>query len=39
MTDKNNIPLFSSWRRWYFFVITILLLLVIFFVWFTKHFA
>jgi len=39
MTDKNKIPLFSSWHRWYFFVILVLVLLIIFFAWFTKFFA
>jgi len=39
MSEKNKIPLFSSWRRWYLFVIMALLLLIIFFVWFTKYFA
>ncbi len=39
MTDPNKIPLFSSWRNWYFFVIGVLLVLIIFFSWFTKYFA
>jgi len=39
MTNKNKIPLFSSWRNWYLFVIGVLVLLIIFFAWFTKYFA
>ncbi|MES2332228.1 MAG: hypothetical protein V4539_21650 [Bacteroidota bacterium] len=37
--DKNKIPLFSTWRRWYAFVIGVLVFLIFFFAWFTKHFA
>ncbi|MCW3086838.1 MAG: hypothetical protein JWQ78_224 [Sediminibacterium sp.] len=39
MNDKNNIPFFSSWRRWYIFVIAVLVMLIFFFIWFTKYFA
>ncbi len=39
MKDKEKIPLFTTWNRWYFFVIAVLVLLIIFFAWFTKYFA
>ncbi len=39
MTDNEKIPLFKTWRKWYFFVIGVLMLLIILFTWFTKYFA
>lgn len=39
MTNKDKIPVFSSWLRWYFFVLLVLVLLIIFFAWFTKFFS
>lgn len=39
MTDKPNIPLFSTWRKWYLFVVGVLVLLILFFEWFTKYFS
>lgn len=39
MNDKDKIPFFGTWNRWYFFVISVLVLMIIFFVWFTKYFA
>ncbi len=39
MDDKNKIPVFSTWRKWYAFVIGVLVLLIVFFAWFTKYFS
>lgn len=39
MTEKEKVPLFKSWRRWYFFVIGVLLLLILLFNLFTNYFA
>ncbi len=36
---NEKIPIFRSWRRWYFFVIAVLILLILFFYFFTKTFA
>ncbi len=36
---NNEIPLFKSWRAWYWFVIGFLLALIVFFYFFTKHFS
>ena len=36
---NDKIPLFRSWRQWYFFVIVFLILLIIFFSLFTKAFS
>jgi hypothetical protein len=38
-TEKNDIPLFSTWTGWYLFVIGFLLLLIGIFYWLTKYFA
>ena len=38
-TDNDKIPVFKSWRQWYFFVIAFLVLLIIFFNFFTKYFS
>ncbi len=37
--DDDKIPLFKSWKQWYFFVIAFLILLVILFSFFTKTFS
>jgi len=39
MNKENNLPFFSTWRRWYIFVIAVLVLLIIFFAWFTQYFS
>lgn len=36
---NENVPLFGSWRLWYFFVVIFLVVLIILFTFFTKHFA
>jgi len=39
MPQKENIPLFKSWKQWYILLIVVLLALIIFFSWFTKYFS
>lgn len=39
-TDKKDkIPLFRSWRGWYWFVILFLVVEIIFFNWLTRSFS
>ena len=37
-TEKDDIPVFKSWRSWYILVIGALIALIIFFYFFTKYF-
>jgi len=37
--QKEQIPVFSSWRHWYVLVIVVLIGYLLFFTWFTKYFA
>ena len=37
-TEKDDIPVFKSWRSWYLLVIGALIGLIIFFYFFTKYF-
>jgi len=39
MNNKENIPLFKSWRSWYWFVLLVLMGLILFFLWLTKTYA
>lgn len=39
MNTKEKIPLFKSWRSWYWFVLLVLLGLILFFLWLTKTYA
>lgn len=37
--DKEQVPLFKTWRGWYLMVILALLILIVLFYFFTKRFA
>lgn len=38
-SEKDKVPLFKSWRYWYWLVIGFLVLLMILFYRFTKHYS
>lgn len=38
-TDNDKIPIFKTWKQWYWFVILFLILLIILFDFFTKYFS
>jgi len=37
--NPDKVPLFKTWRQWYFFVIAFLVLLIILFYLFTNYFS
>ncbi len=41
MTDdkKDKVPLFRTWKQWYFFLVLVLLILIILFSLLTQYFA
>jgi len=39
MNEQEKIPLFKTWRQWYFFVVLFLVVLILFFYFFAKHFS
>lgn len=38
-TDSEKVPLFKSWRTWYWLVIGFLVVVMILFYLFTKHYS
>jgi len=38
MKNKNNIPLFKSWKHWYIFIVAILVVNIFLFILFTNYF-
>jgi hypothetical protein len=37
--DEDQIPLFSSWKGWYWLNMLVLLALILLFYWFTQHYS
>ena len=37
--DKEKVPLFKTWKGWYWMVILALLIVIVLFYFFTKRFA
>lgn len=36
---KEKIPLFKTWRHWYWLVLLLLVVEILFFNWITRHFS
>lgn len=36
--EREKIPLFPSWKGWYYFILAVLALQIVMFFWLTKHF-